>query len=85
MSGDTFNVYPGENGPLKSIRLVAFRDALQDLRALNLLESYIGYDEVIKMLEQITGEITFKNCAKSPLTIIQIRERLRMKIVELID
>ena len=37
-SGDAFMVYPGESGPVESIRLQVFHEALQDLRALQLLD-----------------------------------------------
>ena len=76
-AGDPFNVYPGADGPIKSTRLVVFKEALQDLRALKLLERYIGREAVIQMLEEITGEITFENCARSAGTILTVRERLR--------
>ena len=76
-SGDTFIAYPGEEAPLKSMRLVTFKEALQDLRALKACEEYIGYENVVKMLEDITGEITYKNCAENAQTIIKIREKIR--------
>ena len=79
-AGDPFNVYPGENGPIKSTRLVVFKEALQDLRAFKLLEQYVGRESVIKMLEEITGEITFENCARSASVILTIRERLREQL-----
>ncbi len=36
--GGSFNVYPGENGPVDSIHYEVFHEALQDLRALRALE-----------------------------------------------
>ena len=71
--GDCFSVYPGENGPLKSMRIVVFNEALQDLRALKLLESYIGKDKTVEMIEKITGEITFENCARNASTVMMVR------------
>src|SRR5690606_38890715 len=41
-SGDAFVVYPGPEGPLDSIRWEVFREALQDMRALELLEQLAG-------------------------------------------
>ena len=56
-SGDAFAVYPGEDGqPLESLRLEVFYEALQDLRALKLLEELIGRDAVMKMLEEDVAE-----------------------------
>ncbi len=61
-SGDAFSVYPGEDGALESLRLLVFYDALQDLRALKLLESFIGKAEVIKLIEDMAEtEIRFDN------------------------
>lgn len=76
MAGDAFSVYPGENGPVPSLRFIVFYEALQDLRVLELLETYIGRDEVIKLVEGVTGKITMENCAKSAKTILMLREKL---------
>lgn len=60
-SGDAFVVYPGEEGPIESIRLKVFQEALQDLRALQLLETLIGREAVMQSLEEGLEEpITFK-------------------------
>ncbi len=74
--GDCFSVYPGENGPVKSMRIVVFNEALQDLRALELLESYIGRSKALELIEKITGEITFENCARNAKTILDIRNAI---------
>ena len=74
--GDCFSVYPGENGPMKSMRIVVFNETLQDLRALNLLSSYVGRDEVIRLIEEITGEITFENCAHNASVILNMRKSI---------
>lgn len=60
-AGDTFLVYPGPNGPLPSLRLKVFHEGLQDLRALQLLEEYLGRDEVLELLEEdLEIPLTFK-------------------------
>ena len=52
-SGDPFVVYPGENGtPVLSLRLVVFHEALQDLRALRLLESLSSRGETRRLMEE---------------------------------
>ncbi len=52
-SGDSFVVYPGENGePLNSLRHKVFLEAMQDLRALRLLEELKGRDYVLKLIEK---------------------------------
>ena len=82
--GDTFSVYPAKDGPIPSMRIIVFNEALQDLRALKLLESYVGREETVKLIENITGEITFKNCARNAETILNIRSAVIKKIKEFI-
>ncbi len=72
-AGDCFSVYPGKDGPQKSMRIVVFNEALQDLRALRLLESFIGREKTIEIVEKVTGEITFENCARDASTILTLR------------
>ena len=81
-AGDAFTVYPGEDGPIISMRTIAFSEALQDLRALQLLEEKIGRDETIKLIENITGEVTFENCAKNVQTMLSLREVIFWKLKE---
>src|SRR5699024_3497882 len=50
-SGDAFMVYPGENGPIESLRMEVFYEALQDLRAFQLLEKVIGKERVVELIE----------------------------------
>lgn len=60
-SGDAYVVYPGDDGaPLNSLRLKVFYDALQDMRALQLLESLVGREKTLVLLEEKLDEpITF--------------------------
>ena len=51
-AGDAFVVYPGEDGPLCSLRLKVFRQALDDCEALRLLERDLGRDGVMKLLNE---------------------------------
>ena len=41
-SGDPFSVYPGKNGPVGSMRMKVFKDSLQDIQILEMLEEHIG-------------------------------------------
>lgn len=51
-SGDAFVVYPGPDGtPWKSLRLLTFNEALNDLRAFRLLESFTSREFVMDLLE----------------------------------
>lgn len=60
-SGDAFSVYPYENGVIPSLRLKVFKDALNDIRLLSLLEEKIGREATNKLIAELAGEkITFK-------------------------
>jgi len=77
-SGDAYVVYPGDDGhPLCSLRLKVFREALQDLRALQLLESKIGYAAALAILEQGLDEpITFSEYPRSAAWLLETRDRI---------
>lgn len=76
-SGDAFVVYPGKNGPLESLRLTVFNEALQDLRALQLLESYIGRQAVITILEEdLETPITFDSYPKDMNWLLNKRQQI---------
>lgn len=83
-SGDAFVVYPGKEGPLESIRLEVFYEALQDLRALTLLESKLGKEAVIKLLEEDLQEpITFKVYPQDEKWILNKREKINNLLMSL--
>ena len=51
-AGDSFIVYPTENGIYESLRHEVLADAFNDYKALKLLESYIGKESVMALLEE---------------------------------
>lgn len=80
--GDAYVLYPGENGePLVSLRFKVFRDALQDQRALNLLESLIGRKKTLELLES-DGVLTFNEYPHSDAWQLQKREQINRAIKE---
>ena len=82
-SGDAFIVYPGKDGPVESLRLEVFYEALQDMRALDLLESKIGRTAVIDLLEEgLEQPITFKQYPHDGKWLIGIREKVNRAISE---
>lgn len=81
-AGDPFSVYPGDDGPIASIRLVVFYHALQDLSAMRLLAEHIGYDNTVKLIEKITGNIRFEKCTSDPNLIIKVRSAVNQKLSE---
>lgn len=82
-SGDAFSVYPGEAGPIESIRLEVFYEALQDLRALNLLETLIGREQVITLLEKdLNAPLTFSEYPCDMAWFLNKREQINRKIAD---
>ena len=51
-SGDAFIVYPGEDGPLDSLRHEVFYEGVQDYKALKALEAKLGRRGVLTLLER---------------------------------
>lgn len=83
-SGDAYVVYPGEDGDaLISIRLKVFYDGFQDMRALRLLESLVGREKTIEILEEGLDEpITFRNYPRCADWHMNTRERINKAISE---
>lgn len=80
-SGDAFAVYPGADGPVDSIRWEVFRETLQDLRALQLLESLIGKQETMLLAEEeLDRALTFKDYPVDIGWLLGARERINRAI-----
>lgn len=77
-SGDPFLVYPAPDGhAYESIRGMVLKEALFDLRALQLLESYIGREKVVALIyEQTESDITFSHYPHSSEYIHNLRKRV---------
>ncbi len=81
--GDTFVVYPGLNGNVyASVRLEVFREALQDLRALQGLQENMGKEKVIDLINNnIQGEkLSYRKVDVSAKEIINIRELINKEL-----
>lgn len=75
-AGDTCSVYPGFDGkPVYSLHAVLFYEALQDQRALQLLEEKIGREKVEALLEEV-GTLTFSEYPKEEEPILALREKV---------
>ena len=82
-SGDTFLVYPAHNGkPYESIRLLVFEEAIQDIRALKLLESLIGKEKVLSIIEKGIDPVTFEDYPHSAEWLLGVREEINKQIKE---
>ena len=81
-SGDAFMVYPGPDGtPWKSIRLLVFAEALNDLRAFRLLESLTSREYVLELMEGgLSKEITFFEYPHEADYLLDLRTRVNQEI-----
>ncbi|MGN0555115.1 MAG: DUF4091 domain-containing protein [Candidatus Fimenecus sp.] len=81
-SGDSFVVYPAKDGtPYNSLRLNVFYDAFQDMLALKLLESKIGREKTLAVLEDgLEKPITFSEYPHGAKWILETRERVNRAI-----
>ena len=80
-SGDPFVVYPldGKGEVVCSTRLYVFHESLQDLRALELLESLTDRETV----ESILGDIRdFREYPRSNRYLVALREKINEMIKE---
>lgn len=78
-SGDAYLVYPlnQEGEVVCSLRLYVFNEALQDMRALKLLETMAGKEIVIQMLEEVDG---FTSYPRNSQYIVELREKINQMI-----
>ncbi|MBQ2775116.1 MAG: DUF4091 domain-containing protein [Clostridia bacterium] len=83
-SGDAFVVYPGKDGmPLNSLRLKVFYDAVQDFAAMKLLETKIGREKTIEIIErEADGPVTLKIYPHGNEYILRTREAINNAIKE---
>lgn len=82
-AGDPFVVYPGEEGPIASLRLKVFYEALQDLRALQLLEEQMGREAVLGMLEDgLETPISFTQYPTDVEWLLRKREQINRRLAE---
>lgn len=77
-SGDPFQVYPGPGGePELSIRYMTFREAMQDLRALEWLADLIGHDKA----DQLLGSMTLSVYPTSAEALLALRREINSQIL----
>ena len=80
--GDPFVIYPGEKGEaMESQRLVIFHEAIQDLAALQLLESLTSRDFVVNLIQEGVPEpITFTSYPADPSYLLRLRQKVNEEI-----
>lgn len=80
-SATAYMVYPATNGDcIESIRQKVFYDALNDIRALQVLEKLVGREETMEFIEEHYGEVDFHTDAQSEEKFLAFREALNQKI-----
>jgi hypothetical protein len=83
-SGDAFLVYPGQDGPVDSTRHEVHREGLQDLAALQKLESHLGREKTVAWLETgLKKKLTMTEYPKDLKWILHFRERLNLLLSKL--
>lgn len=83
-AGDPFNLYPGPDGrPLESLRSLLMRKAIEDMRALELLETLTSHEYVIGLIDDLAGyPVTFKEYPRNEHFLLALRKRVNQEIAE---
>lgn len=82
-SGDPFSVYPGDDGPILSLRALVFYEGLQDIQVCRLLESYIGREAVEKLIDtEAGGELTYETYPQTADYIMNLRQKMTECILQ---
>lgn len=81
-SGDSFLVYPGNDGkPEESIRIMVLDEALNDYRAMQLLEEISGRGKVLELIQKDTiSEITFSEFPRTSSYLLELRDAINKEI-----
>ncbi len=81
-AGDHFMVYPGPDGKaLYTLHGEHTNEAFQDVRAMELLETKIGHDAVVAIIEEGCSEpMTFKKYPRTVEYMLAMRERINAAI-----
>lgn len=80
-AGDGFQVYPGFRGePVPSIRMMHTVEALQDQRAMQLLESLSDRETVLKLIDEGIEPIRFDVYPHEDSYILNLREKINAEI-----
>ncbi len=86
-SGDPFVVYPGADGmPVPSLRELVFYEGLQDMRALQLLESLTSREATLQFIDDQCGEqpLTLRQYPKEATWLLSFREALNRRLAFLL-
>ena len=82
--GDAFMVYPGEDGPLDSLKYEVFMEGLQDMRALRLLEDKTGRAATVALLEDgLDYQLKMDRYPSEAAWLLARREKINRKLASL--
>lgn len=77
MVGESFSVYPIDNGITPSLRAVISKEALEDIEICRKLEEFIARDKVIEMIDSAAGiNLTFSEYPKNPEYVPALMEKI---------
>lgn len=81
-AGDPFTVYPGIGGKcLESLRIIAFKSGIDDMRALELCESLYGREKVLSAIENTLGyKVDHAAYVKTADEMLRVREVINKMI-----
>ena len=83
-SGGAYLVYPGPDGPVDSLRHEVIAEGFEDERALRLLESKSSREEVLALLDEVTGyRIGLRKYPRNEQWLLKLREKVNEKLGEL--
>ena len=74
MTGDGLMIYPGESGPLPSIRLANVRDGVQDYEWMKQADAAVGRETVAEIVAKIVPDQT--HAVRDPVRIHEARLKL---------
>lgn len=77
--GTSYLAYPDGKKANPSVRLMTFRDQMQDIKAFKLLESFTDREYVCKIIEKHIPDISF-NCRVTAEQILDLRNEINEKI-----
>jgi hypothetical protein len=83
-SGDAFLVCPGSDDTVwETMRLNAMREAMDDVRALELAESVLGREETVRLVQESLEEpLTFFKYPKEGEYLLELRDRILLAVEE---
>ena len=80
-AGDGFSVYPAPDGTAyESMRILHFREGLEDCAAMKLAAETYGKEAVIAEVEKLMGEIRFDRCLRMPGMMLAVRDAVNAMI-----